>query len=146
MKSTIPWLFVILLAVGWSLDRAQAPEAHAAHAVADEEVLHYDLHALMDELDASGHRWLEFLRVPTLFAGLYALPADATDRQQPHDEDEVYFVAQGRGQITAGDTTFAVQPGSVIYVKANVEHRFHDISEKLQLLVFFSEAKATDEN
>jgi hypothetical protein len=34
-----------------------------------------------------------------------------------------------------------VQPGSVIFVKAQVEHRFYDIQEELVVLVFFAPAE-----
>jgi len=37
-----------------------------------------------------------------------------------------------------------VQPGSVIYVKAGVSHRFHSIKEELNVLVFFSTAAPGD--
>ena len=40
--------------------------------------------------------YLEFLRVPALSMGLYALPAGSTDPQEPHQEDEVYYVVSGR--------------------------------------------------
>ena len=34
-----------------------------------------------------GNRYLEFLRVPAMSAGLYALPAGGTDLQRPHRQD-----------------------------------------------------------
>jgi quercetin dioxygenase-like cupin family protein len=34
-----------------------------------------------------------------------------------------------------------IQPGSVIFVAANVEHTFHDIEERLVLLVMFGPAE-----
>src|SRR6266850_4571637 len=41
--------------------------------------------------------YLEFLRVPSMSAGIYFLPADGTDPQRPHTEDEVYYIIKGRG-------------------------------------------------
>ena len=46
--------------------------------------------------------YLEFLRVPSLSVGLYALPAGAEDPQEPHTEDEVYHVVGGRARIRVG--------------------------------------------
>lgn len=34
-----------------------------------------------------------------------------------------------------------VDPGSVIYVAATVPHRFHDITERLEILVVFAPAE-----
>jgi quercetin dioxygenase-like cupin family protein len=34
-----------------------------------------------------------------------------------------------------------VRQGSVIFVEANAEHRFYDIAEELELVVFFSPAE-----
>jgi quercetin dioxygenase-like cupin family protein len=82
--------------------------------------------------------WLEFLRVPSLYAGLYVLPAGATDPQTPHEEDEVYHVIRGRARFTVDGEELAVKAGAVLYVAAHVEHRFHSIEEDLEVLVFFS--------
>jgi len=90
---------------------------------------------------ASGKPYLEFLRVPALSAGLYVLSAGSVDGQQPHSEDEVYYVVSGRGQIIVAGESRPVGPGSVVYVKAHDEHRFHDIAEELAILVFFAPAE-----
>jgi len=87
-----------------------------------------------------GRLYHEFLRVPALSAGLYVLPAGAADPQQPHAEDEIYHVLRGRARVRVADEEQAVGPGDTIYVAANVEHRFLDISEELALLVFFAPA------
>ena len=84
----------------------------------------------------------EFLRVPDLSAGLYVLDAGATDPQQPHREDELYYVVSGSATITVGDEQRAVAPGSLVFVGAGVAHRFHDITERLELLVVFGPAES----
>ncbi len=94
----------------------------------------------------AGRRYLEFLRVPALSAGVYLLPAGADDAQKPHTEDELYYVAAGRGVIRVGAEDRPVRPGSVVYVRANEEHRFHSITEDLTLLVFFAPAEYSQSN
>jgi quercetin dioxygenase-like cupin family protein len=89
----------------------------------------------------SGKRYLEFLRVPAMSAGLYVLAAGSSDPQQPHHEDETYYVVRGRARFQAGGDDREVSAGSVIYVAAEVEHRFHDIAEELMVLVFFAPAE-----
>jgi mannose-6-phosphate isomerase-like protein (cupin superfamily) len=97
------------------------------------------------DLDAlrAGQRepYLEFLRVPDLSAGIYRLPRGGTDPQQPHAEDEVYYVLAGRARILVGDEDEPVEAGTAVYVPRGVEHRFHDIEEDLTLLVFFAPAE-----
>ena len=85
--------------------------------------------------------YFEFLRVPALSAGLYTLEAGAVDGQSPHTEDEIYVVMTGRARVSVGDEVRAVGPGSTVYVAATVPHRFHDIVERLELLVVFAPAE-----
>jgi mannose-6-phosphate isomerase-like protein (cupin superfamily) len=96
------------------------------------------LERLLELRQAAGEPYLEFLREPSLSAGVYVLPVGATDHQRPHAEDEVYVVLGGRSRFTAGDETRDVAPGDTIYVPAGVPHRFHDIGEELQLIVVFA--------
>ena len=87
---------------------------------------------------AGGRPYLEFLRRESMSLGLYALPAGGKDPQQPHHEDEVYYIVRGQGKITVGDETQPVQPGSIVFVGAHIPHKFHDIREDLKILVFFA--------
>jgi len=92
----------------------------------------------------SGKRYSEFLRVPAMSAGIYVLPAGGADPQEPHDEDEMYYVVRGQARMRAGSEDHAVSEGSIIFVAAGVEHRFYEITEELTVLVFFAPAE-TDE-
>lgn len=91
----------------------------------------------------SGKLYREFLRVPTMSAGLYVLAAGATDAQLPHHEDEIYYVLRGRAHFKAGDEDQEISAGSVLFVAAEVEHRFYDITEELAVLVFFAPAETS---
>lgn len=102
----------------------------------------FALAELEKERTQAGSRYLEFLRVPAMSAGLYLLPAGGTDPQRPHHEDEVYYVIRGRGRCKAGSEDREVSAGSVIFVAANLEHRFYDIAEELAVLVFFAPAES----
>jgi quercetin dioxygenase-like cupin family protein len=101
----------------------------------------FTVNQLAEQQRGSDHMYLEFLRVPSLSVGLYVLPADSADPQQPHSEDEVYYVVSGNAQIRVGAEERAVAAGSVVFVAAGVEHRFHSISEELRVLVFFAPAE-----
>jgi mannose-6-phosphate isomerase-like protein (cupin superfamily) len=89
-----------------------------------------------------GKSYLEFLRIPAMSAGLYTLAAGSIDSQKPHKEDEMYYVVRGRGRMHVGSEDREVGVGSVIFVPAEVEHRFHDIAEDLVVLVFFAPAES----
>ena len=90
----------------------------------------------------AGKLYQEFLRVPDLSAGLYVLEAGDTDPQQPHREDELYLVVAGQATITVGDEQRPVGPGSLVFVAAHVPHTFHDITERLEVLVVFGPAES----
>jgi quercetin dioxygenase-like cupin family protein len=92
--------------------------------------------------EQSGKRYLEFLRIPAMSAGVYVLPAGSADPQSPHKEDEMYYVVRGRARMRAGSEDREVSEGSVIFVAAEVEHRFYDIAEELLVLVFFAPAES----
>ena len=94
-----------------------------------------------EQRSESGKDYREFLRVPAMSAGLYVLPVGGTDRQKPHREDEVYYVVRGKARFKAGPEDREVSAGSVIFVGAQVGHRFYDIEEELAVLVFFAPAE-----
>jgi mannose-6-phosphate isomerase-like protein (cupin superfamily) len=86
--------------------------------------------------------YLEFLRRPTMSAGIYVLEAGADDHQQPHAEDELYHVIDGRAVLEVDGDQRPVQPGTVVFVAAGTPHRFHSIASKLAVLVVFSPAES----
>jgi quercetin dioxygenase-like cupin family protein len=97
---------------------------------------------IAEQCAESGKPYLEFLRVPAMSAGLYVLPAGETDRQKPHHQDEIYYVVRGRARFQADTEDREVSAGSVIFVPAEVEHRFYGIAEELAVLVFFAPAES----
>jgi mannose-6-phosphate isomerase-like protein (cupin superfamily) len=101
----------------------------------------FEISTLNEAQAQSGQRYLEFLRKSALSMGIYRLPAGGVDPQRPHTEDEVYYVVSGRAMIRAGGDDRPVGAGSIVFVAANVEHRFHSIGEDLTLLVFFAPAE-----
>ena len=103
----------------------------------------WNVESLVERQTASGAPYLEFLRVPDLSVGLYVLEAGATDRQSPHTEDEVYVIVAGRARLKMGSEDVEVGSGSVAFVAAGIEHRFHDIVERLVILVVFGPAEAS---
>lgn len=98
----------------------------------------FRLEELLERKREMSFPYLEFLRVPSLSAGIYTLAAGSRDLQGPHDEDEVYVVVSGRARLRVNDEERRVEAGSVLYVPASSEHHFVEIEEDVTLLVFFA--------
>jgi len=102
----------------------------------------FTLPELFDRLDRSGPAFDHFFRAARLSLTAASWPAGSIDDQQPHAEDEAYFVAAGTAVLRVGDEDRQIGPGSVIFVAAGVVHHFHSITEHLQVLVFWSPPRA----
>ena len=91
------------------------------------------------------HDFAEFFRSPSgsLSLTIARWPAGSVDDQTPHTEDEVYHVVAGRARLVIDGSDQPVGPGSVAFVAAGVDHRFIEIAEDLEVLVFWSPARGT---
>ena len=69
--------------------------------------------------------------------GVYVLVAPEPDRQQPHDDDEVYVVLEGSGVLEVAGNRLELDEGHYAFVPAHVEHRFAAY-EQLAVLVIFT--------
>jgi mannose-6-phosphate isomerase-like protein (cupin superfamily) len=99
-------------------------------------VAHVDLaEALKRGPAPSGNLAVPIFSHGTLEAELYT--PDGHDPQQPHERDEVYVVARGRGLFFDGEGRRAVEPGTFIFVAAGRVHRFEAFSSDFAVWVFF---------
>lgn len=103
----------------------------------------FDVSKLRAEQEKSNRAWLEFLRASSLSMGIYHLKSGQPDLQQPHGEDEVYYVLGGQANFWAGGQVRTVGPGTLLFVQRAVEHRFCDVTEDLTVLVFFAPAEGS---
>ena len=69
------------------------------------------------------------------------LVAPEPDRQQPHADDEVYVVLEGRGVLNVEGEAIPVVEGQAIFVPAGADHQF-TAYEGLSVLVIFARASA----
>jgi mannose-6-phosphate isomerase-like protein (cupin superfamily) len=60
-----------------------------------------------------------------------------TDLQIPHQQDELYVIISGSGEFinNGNQTTFA--PGDVLFVAAQMEHRFEHFTDDFATWVIF---------
>ena len=74
---------------------------------------------------------------PGLVIGVYVLRAPEPDRQQPHEDDEVYVVLEGSGALEIEGEQTRLREGEAIFVPAGADHRFVGY-ENLSVLVIFA--------
>ena len=88
-------------------------------------------------LQADGGGYEVVHESPGLEVGVYVLVAPEPDRQQPHEDDEVYVVLEGRGTLEVDGQEVDLEEGQAMFVAAGAEHRFTGY-ESLSLLVIFA--------
>jgi mannose-6-phosphate isomerase-like protein (cupin superfamily) len=100
-----------------------------------------EVRAAQRRLEAAGGGYEIVHESPGLEIGVYVLVAPEPDRQQPHEDDEVYVVLEGRGTLeVAGDPVELVE-GQAAFVPAQVEHRFVGYENLSVLVIFHKEEK-----
>jgi mannose-6-phosphate isomerase-like protein (cupin superfamily) len=97
----------------------------------------FDVHATMRRLQERDGGYEIVHESPGLEVGVYVLVAPEPDRQQPHEDDELYVVLEGRGTLEVKGASFDLEEGESIFVEAGAEHRFTGY-EGLSVLVIFS--------
>jgi mannose-6-phosphate isomerase-like protein (cupin superfamily) len=97
--------------------------------------------SVVEKLRAAGGGYEVVHESPGLEMGVYVLVAPEPDRQQPHEDDEVYVVLDGSGVLDVDGTSVPVNVGDAVFVEAGADHRF-SAYEQLAVLVVF-ERKAS---
>jgi mannose-6-phosphate isomerase-like protein (cupin superfamily) len=99
-----------------------------------------DIEATRRRLEEAGGGYEVVHESPGLEIGVYVLVAPEPDRQQPHVDDEVYVVLEGRGVLEVEGDTVELSRGKAAFVPAQADHRFTGY-EGLSVLVVFSRAQ-----
>ena len=100
----------------------------AAHA--------FDIEAAKERLAAANGGYEVVHRSTGLELGVYVLVAPEADHQQPHADDEIYVVLEGRGTLEVEGRQVELREGHAVFVPAGAEHRFSGY-EQLSVLVIF---------
>jgi mannose-6-phosphate isomerase-like protein (cupin superfamily) len=74
---------------------------------------------------------------PGLEVGVYVLVAPEPDTQEPHEDDELYLVLEGRGVLTVEGEAVPLAEGDAVFVPAGAAHQFTGY-EGLSVLVIFA--------
>jgi mannose-6-phosphate isomerase-like protein (cupin superfamily) len=90
----------------------------------------------IERLRAAGGGYEVVHESPGVELGVYVLVAPEPDRQQPHADDEVYVVLEGRGTLEIEGEQVDLREGHAAFVPAGANHQFVGY-EQLSVLVIF---------
>jgi mannose-6-phosphate isomerase-like protein (cupin superfamily) len=109
--------------------RVSIPVAHA-----------FDVEGVTRRLVTGGGGYEVVHESAGLEIGVYVLVAPEPDRQQPHDDDEIYMVLEGTGVLEVEGKQVDLRTGHAVFVPAGADHRF-SAYEQLSVLVIFERAQ-----
>ena len=95
-----------------------------------------EVRAAQRRLESAGGGYEIVHESPGLELGVYVRVAPEPDRQQPHEDDEVYVVLEGRGTLDVEGEQVELREGHAVFVPAGADHRFSGY-EQLSVLVIF---------
>jgi mannose-6-phosphate isomerase-like protein (cupin superfamily) len=101
-----------------------------------------EVEATRRRLEESGGGYEVVHQSPGLEIGVYVLVAPEPDQQQPHADDEVYVVLEGRGTLTIEGESVELSEGKAAFVPAGANHQFTGY-EGLSVLVVFARPHET---
>jgi mannose-6-phosphate isomerase-like protein (cupin superfamily) len=101
----------------------------------------FEVAAVRERLAEAGGGYEILHKSAGLEVGVYVLVAPEPDRQQPHEDDELYVVLEGTGVLEIKGEQVPVREGSAVFVEARAEHRF-TAYEHLSVLVIFEHKPA----
>ena len=96
----------------------------------------FDIESVKERLAAADGGYEIVHESAGLEIGVYVLVAPEADHQQPHADDEVYIVLDGRGTLDVEGQEVELREGHSVFVPAGAKHQFVGY-EQLSLLVIF---------
>jgi mannose-6-phosphate isomerase-like protein (cupin superfamily) len=96
----------------------------------------FDVNEALERLRAAGGGYEIVHESPGLELGAYVLVAPEPDRQQPHEDDEVYVVLEGSGTLEVEGERVDLREGQAVFVPAGADHRFVGYEQLAVLVVF----------
>ena len=96
----------------------------------------FDTRDAVERLRTAGGGYEIVHESPGLELGVYVLVAPEPDRQQPHEDDEVYVVLEGNGRLEVEGERVDLREGEAVFVPAGADHRFVGYEQLAVLVVF----------
>lgn len=87
------------------------------------------------KLKTSGQLFIDLFSHGTMSVELYK--PKIKDLQTPHEQDEIYVIAEGSSEFINNGITTSVTKGDLVFVHAGHEHRFFNFSDDFSTWVIF---------
>ena len=97
----------------------------------------FDLTSYLGKIKKSSSYFYTFINKSSLAAGLLLLQPGEKDTQEPHDNDEIYYVISGDGFLKIKNKDYKISKDKIFFVEKNVDHYFHGNNKELKVLYFF---------
>jgi len=99
--------------------------------------LEFNLKDNLDKIKKSDSYFHTFINRDSLTAGILMLKPGEEDTQEPHENDEVYFILSGNGFLKIKNNDYEISKDKLFFVGKDVPHYFHSNTKELQVLYFF---------
>lgn len=96
----------------------------------------FDIEGTKERLEANGGGYEIVHSSPGLEVGVYVLVAPEPDRQQPHEDDELYVVLDGYGVLEVEGESVSLEVGQAVFVPAGARHGFTAYVQMSVLVIF----------
>ena len=100
--------------------------------------LEFNLKDNLDKIKKDNSYFHTFINKDSLAAGILFLKPGEEDTQEPHENDEVYFVISGNGYLKIKNKNYKVSKEKLFFVAKGVPHYFHSNTKELKVLYFFA--------
>ena len=97
-----------------------------------------DIRSLISKMDLDNSGFLNFFDLKHLQAGILRLKPGERDTQEPHSDDELYYVIKGSGWMELGRKKVRVKEGSIVFVPSGLHHKFYGNKDDLVVLYVFA--------
>ena len=99
--------------------------------------LEFNLKDTLDKIKKSDSYFHTFINRDSLAAGILMLKPGEEDTQEPHENDEVYFILSGNGFLKIKNNDYEISKDKLFFVGKDVPHYFHSNTKELKVLYFF---------
>lgn len=100
--------------------------------------LEFDTKEYLKEIKKNNEVYFHtFINRQSLAAGILFLKPGEQDTQEPHNEDELYYIISGDGYLRINKKNYQISEGKSFFVGKNTPHNFFGNKKELTVLYFF---------
>ncbi len=97
----------------------------------------FDTNEYVEKITKSDTYFHTFLNKENIAAGILRLGPGDKDTQEPHENDEVYYVVKGDGFLQIHGKDYPISEGMSYFVARKIPHKFHGNKKELVVMYFF---------